>query len=421
MDEFYILDDGIGDIKLIDTRGMASGTNFIAHKQEKLPTKITGTYDEDYNILYIDDVIRKTLKQEKYDKLENLQKQLFYRQSLLENPQKAGAKKIINDSIELLKRQINDIKTGERLKIYHSRVDNILSEYKKYRGKVKTVIFDNDTNEPTQQTIDNDVLNRLGLIEKYLQIASDYIEVNIIRNTQKSEDICNGCGASMVDVATNEDGTQRCPICQTEHNVIIMVKLAKDGVRINSSSSTDDESVENFKKALTRYQGLQSDVPDESIYDELDAYFKLHGCPTGAHIRQLPLNEHGRRGDTNHRMLWDALSKIGRSEHYEDTNYIGHRYWGWVLPDVQGLQERIIDKYHKTQKEYFKIPPEIRDRTSSLGTQYRLWRLLQLENHDRPRGEFRIAENQESFRTHDRLWKIMCDNCPDDDIYYIEC
>jgi hypothetical protein len=104
--------------------------------------------------------------------------------------------------------------------------------------------------------------------------------------------VCHGCGTSLLKVAPTEEGTIRCPNpdCQTEHNQIIMAKLAKDGSRINTNNSTDDESIDNFLRAFMRYQGLQIEQPDETLYDELDDYFIRYGRPTGDEIKLLPLN-----------------------------------------------------------------------------------------------------------------------------------
>ena len=83
------------------------------------------------------------------------------------------------------------------------------------------------------------------------------------------------------------------------------------------------------------------------------------------------------------------------------------------------LKEKLIDKYNKTQKVFYQIPQCEKERNSSLGTQYRLWRHLQLESYQCYMDEFKIAENTDSLRIHNRLWKLMCDCCTDPDIYFI--
>lgn len=421
-DGMQLLEDNMGELELVDARRYMprisnSEDNVVL---EDIPTKISGTYNEDYNIVYVDGIIRKKLLQERFSHLQGLKIRYRSLETLSMQPQTYVIREKTLESMKKLQDEITQIESGDKLRLYDSKVKNILSEYRKFNGQVKTVLFEIDEEEHYEE-LNDDLRYRISLIEQYLDIACDYIQIDVIRLNNRPSDICTGCGMSLAKVATTDEGTIRCPNpeCQTEHNMIILAKLAKDGSRINTNSNTDDESIDNFLRAFTRYQGLQPDRPDESIYEDLDNYFSRCGRPLGAEIRVLPLNNRGRRGDTNHKMLWDALSQIGHSEHYEDANLIGHLYWGWDLPKVMHLKEPIIDKYHKTQKVFYQIPAEERGRNSSLGTQYRLWRHLQLEGHECYMDEFKIAENPESIRTHNRLWRLMCEGANDPDIQYI--
>ena len=419
-DNFHLLEDNLGDLDLVDTRRYNSRPNVDDSIFEDLPTKISGTYNEDYNIMYVDEIIRKKLQQERFTHLQGLRSRYraFEAQSL--QPQTYVMREKTLETMRKLNKEISQIESGERLRNYDARVSELLTEYRKYKGRIKTVVFD-VAEEEKYVELDDDLRRRIHLIDTYLDIALEYIQIDVIRINTRPSDLCNGCGLSLTKVATSEEGTVRCPNpdCQTEHNVIILAKLAKDGSRINTNNTTDDESIDNFLRAFTRYQGLQPDRPDDSLYEELDAYFARHDRPSGEAIRQLSLNSRGRRGDTDHKMLWNALSQIGRSEYYEDANIIGHIYWGWTLPNVMHLKERIIDKYNKTQKVFYQIPSEERGRNSSLGTQYRLWRHLQLEGHECYMDEFKIAENADSLRTHHKLWRLMCEGTKDPDIQYI--
>lgn len=423
INDFTLLDDNMGELDIVDTRRyiQRSANSDADIIMEDIPTKISGTYDEDYNIVYVDGIIRKKLKQEKYSYLQNLKSRYNSLESVSLQPQTYVMREKTLLNMEKLQKEINQIETGEKLEIYDRSVSAILAEYKQYSGTVKTVVFEMEDDKHYKE-MNDDLRHRISLIEQYLDIASKYIQIDVIRNNTRPADICNGCGGSLAKVAPNEEGTIRCPNeeCQTEHNIIILAKLSKDGSRINTNNNTDDESIDNFMRAFIRYQGLQAEQPDESLYDELDEYFERHDRPIGEEIRKLPLNSYGRRGDTDHKMLWTALSHIGRSEYYEDANLIGHIYWGWTLPDVMRYKEIIISHYNKTQKVFYQIPPEERGRNSSLGTQYRLWRHLQLVGHECYMEEFKIAENADSLRTHNKLWRLMCEGANDNDIYYIQ-
>lgn len=424
--DMFLLDDTDNDLGIMDTRKLAKPTasSVSSNYEEKLPEKITGTYNEDYNILYIDEVIRKKITQEKYSYLAKLKSNYKALEIASSSPQTYGNRQKTLSQMENTLKEISQIENGEKLLNYDNRVKDIIAEYKKHKHKPKTIIFDMEEEQPYEE-LDDEKIALIVLIEKYLEIASDYIYVDIIRINNRPTDICNGCGTSLAKVAPTEAGTIRCPNedCQTEHDTMIMVKHAKDGNRINSNSNTEDESIENFLRALSRYCGGHVDVShsniDDELYTKLDTYFINRGRLPGSEIRKLPLNNRGRRGDTDHKMLWTALYEIKRSELYEDANLIGHIYWGWKLPQVLHLRERIIEKYNKTQRVFCQIPISERSRTSSLGTQYRLWRHLQLEGHECYMDEFKIAENPDSLRIHNKLWRMMCEGANDPDIYYI--
>jgi hypothetical protein len=317
--------------------------------------------------------------------------------------------------MEGLKTEIRQIENGEKLQTYLEQVENILIEYRKCSKTAQTVQFGfNDD----FCDLDSDSQHRIVIIEKFLMIASKYLEINIIRNNGKLIDICVGCSQPLTDLSPDGEGMIRCRHCDTENNTINMTKSGKDGLRVNMAHPFEDESIENFLKAFYRYQGLQ-DPPDPIIYQKLDAYFRQFGMPTGDEIKQLPLNKRGRRGMTDHKMLEVALSNIGHPEHYEDINLIGHLYWGWTQHNLMHHKETLIYIYQKTQCIFHSIPAEERGRESSLGTQYRLWRELQLVGHECYMDEFKIPDDTDSLNNHDHLWRRMCEGCNDPSIRFI--
>lgn len=412
MDDFNFLDEGNFDLNVVDFQETFS--------LEELPSKIEGTYTEDYNILYIDSIIKKKLQRESTIDIKVLKSDLQKLVAKLKRPLTHVTRESTIDSIKSLTENIQAIETGQKYREYIDLSTPVINLYKSYKSGIKKITFNSSEPENDVNLSNNDLKHRLSIIEQYFSIAEKYISLNIIHKIDIEENVCKGCSTSLVDVVINDNGTQICPNCCTEHDVIILSKTSKDSARINTLSTNDDDSIENFLKAFDRYQCIQNDIPPETLYQELDNYFIKHGKPIGKDVRKLPMDSRGRRGNTNHSMLYTALLKIGYSDYYEDANFIGNKYWGWKIPNVQHLRSNIIDKYHKTQKALYKIPVEERGRISSLGTQYRLWRHLQLEGHVCFMDEFKIAENPDSLRTHDKLWKKMCENSGDPDIKYID-
>jgi len=249
-------------------------------------------------------------------------------------------------------------------------------------------------------------------------LAKNYIDINIVKITNSPTDICIGCNGNLNDVAVNEDGLKICNNCQTEHSVILYNKTSKDASHISNTSTQIDDSIDNFMQAFDRYSGIQSE-PADFIYRELDSYFTKYNLPTKNQTKNIPKDRRGHKLGTSQKLMAAALNELGRSEFYQDIQLLCHKYWGWDLPDVQKLRSNMIDIYNKTQIVFYEIPISERNRTSSLGTQFRLFKQLQLLGHECYEEEFRIAENETSYNLHHKLWKMMCDGANDSNIYYI--
>lgn len=381
----------------------------------EIPNKIEGTYNDNYNIIYIDEIIRRKLGSEK-NMIPNLRKLYEKLEIATTQPQSYIVRENTLKKMALIKEDIENIQSRKKILVYESRVKNIIGEFRKYNDRIITVSINLEKINPTE---DEKIRKRLELIESYFEIANEYIEINIIKINNYPNNVCMGCGDSLSKILPTDEGCIRCPNpnCQTEHDTIISNKMPSGSdIHINNYN---DESMENFYRAFIRYQGLQKDRPPETIYGKLDEYFQKLGRPTKEEVRNLPLTTRGRRGDTDHMMLWLALSSIGYSNYYKDVNLIGSIYWHWVLPNVMEYKELILHHYNVTQKVYYQIPIEERERDSSLGTSYRLWRHLQLVGHECNFNEFKIVTNNNSLRNHDKLWKLMVEGTNEPDIYYI--
>lgn len=376
---------------------------------------INATYQEDFDIFYVHNIVRSRLKHEK-TRINHYEKELASLKNKIMTKQNYAQRKKSLSEIKELQDIIEYISSERRLKNYLEVAEPILKKYSSCKKEEEILTFGKVYVPPTISF--EDFATRLSAIDEMIALCKKYINVEVNRLIQSNSECC-GCGSDMEDVATNDVGLKTCPNCGVQCDAVIVNKLAKDGSRIMSGTSGDDESIENFLRAFMRYQGLQIDQPHQALYQELDEYFIQRGLPIGEEIRSKPLDEFGRRGGTNHKMLWNVLSNIKRAEYYDDTNLIGHIYWGWELPKIMHLKDKIIEHYNLTQKVFHNIPLENRKRSSSLGTQFRLWKHLQLLNHKCFMAEFKIAEDPDSLNTHYELWKLMCEGANNAEIYYI--
>src|SRR5581483_7244727 len=112
------------------------------------------------------------------------------------------------------------------------------------------------------------------------------------------------------------------------------------------------------------------------------------GKSTSDVILKQPHIARGRKANTNLVMMWKALHDINYSQLYEDAMLICHLYWGWILPDLSHIEEVILSDYDKTQKVYKSLD---KLRSSSLGTQFRLFKHIQLRTNDCDIEDFKIV------------------------------
>lgn len=393
-----------------------------------IPEEIIGEYSCHYNIFHIHKIIISKFEKDKKVKIPMLREKIEKINEKLKTPQTILTIKCSKNEIESIERKIKGLLTNEFRNDYLLKVADILLKFQKVEHlginrKVNLIdTSDKDPNDPFG--FSEDIIEKIRIIEEYIEIAKKYIRIDIVRKSS-SEMRCINCGELIQEEyhIPSEDIMQKCNNCDTEILTLSTHRNSKENNKVTINFSLkEDKSIENFMKAFMKYQGLHEEKPPESLYDELEKHFISLGLPTGSDVKKLPLNKRKRRGNTTHRTIHTALGALGGiyTKYYEDTNYIGHIYFGWELPNFIDLLELCIEIYNETQTLYYEIPIEDRDRDSSLGTQFRLFKTLQLVGYECYEDEFKIADNLDSKRNHYRLWKMICDKSTNPSIYYID-
>lgn len=319
-----------------------------------------------------------------------------------------------------IKHNLKDLKgpVGE-INNYLRDCSEFLETYRNLSSKINKIVTediilnDNILEIPPEHRILLE--KRASCINYYLTLASKYIHIEVSYIDKFPETVCCFCHNPMLK-SDNEGNIIVCEECGAENTQQVVPKKNIEFMFNNING----DSQNNFMKCFDRFCGISNDVDIKNITEELDKFFDQKKIFRGDFFKKLPYDYRGRKEGTSHQMLYNALKEINRSENYQDCDYIGFVYWGWRLPDAQHLREIIKKDFIETEAAYDEIPREERGRESSLGTQYRLWRHLQLRRFECYPSEFRIAENQTSLQNHHRLWKIMCDRCSNPNIYYIE-
>jgi hypothetical protein len=344
---------------------------------EEIPDKIIVYLSNKINLDQIDKAILHKFKQLKID-IENNKSDIEILSKKLENT-------VIESKRIDIKLKIDE----EMIYIKNIEEEIALKKYKKEKGDLLI-----------------DYKNDIDKIKNFLEIAKDYINIEIIKKIEDNIK-CNGCDLDLKEIGENFDGVYICPECNCISNYIKPIKYIKDSEHYLMNSGDDD--INNFIKVLSKFEGKNVSLIPSILYEKLDEYFLSIDMKKGDYYKKLPYNEDGKKENTTKRKMWSALEELGYNQYYDEINYITHVYWGWRLPDLTLYRDQIIKDYQITQQVWQRIKKEYK-RSASLGTQFRLY--SHLKSIDYPyckREDFKIQDMIESLRLHNDAWKRMCD------------
>ena len=245
-------------------------------------------------------------------------------------------------------------------------------------------------------TINGSTLRHL-IIQKYLDLASKYINVEVIRELPPKV-LCPGCGIDFRDLHIDDNDVQICPKCRIEQ-----IAPPRSSVLVENSN-TNYEDRETFIKSLRRYEGKQINKLPDNIIPLLDDHFKSYGLADSKTIRALPLTRKGTKLNTSRDLMHKALKSTGLVDYYEDMNLICHLCWGWALPDISSIESTILDDYDKIQQIFKELPKE---RTSNLNGQFRLFKHLEMRGHTCSVHDFKVVTTRDIIEEYDSLWEKM--------------
>lgn len=373
-------------------------------QEEEIPDKIVGTYTHDFNIIHIHHIILRKLELEKKREVVEIKKELEKLEEEVKRPQSLIERLSSREKISQLQSEIEFIESGKKKEKYLQQIGPVIERYKLLGPAILKKSFETGSkfSEPDEE--------RIRIIEEFTQIASLYFCVNLYRETGPISNFCL-CNFDLSDVFIDENGMQVCPLCGNERFVCSYAYESDKSPSLRS----DYDNGENFWKALQRFQGKQANKIPDTLFSFLDDYFSKRGLSAGEEIRRQPLNSRGRKDGTDLSLMYEALEK-GKYYLYRDANLICHLYWGWTLPDLSHIEEQIMEDYHKTQKIYNQIE---KTRSSSLGTQFRIFKHLQLRGYPCFIDDFKLVEMADSVEFHETTWKEMCEKSGDPDLYYI--
>jgi len=379
-----------------------NGNSDVKRKIEPLctepPDRVSAVYKNDLDITMIHEAIlsrfeymKKTINKQR-EKIAMLRTHLY---NVTLNEHKETMLKIDN-----INKEIVSIESGTALHMYIVESEPLLNIYKSI-SKTKIVnIKINSANEENYEKIEQ----RCSIIEKYLDIARKWIIIDVKRII----DIKIGCPSCGKEDNSSNDDSEGYSICECGYatETLSTAPSYKDSMRINSGCRNNYEDKENFRKALNNYQCKQVNKPPSLLYEQIDKYAISIGNHKSSYFLALPLDKNGKKEGTSKYLMLTYLRETKNTAYYEDINLICHMYWGWSVPNISHLEDKIMQDYDRTQDVYNSIPNK--DRIASLNIQFRLY--VHLKVYDVPclKEDFKMQVQRESLLFHQDCWNKMC-------------
>lgn len=308
----------------------------------------------------------------------------------------------VRRQIDEIRAEIEALTSGKNLREYVAQAEPIVAQFTALGPYVESVRFDTDVvieDETAPSSTSVEDINRINLIERFIQIAKRYVNITVVRVSKTFRDRCVNCGTDMSNVAVGEIGEQICPDCNTIRQ---SHSSGSTSIKKNSDNRRYDVA-HTFRRELNQFQGIQNGTIPQVIYDELDEYFVSRGALPAEKIRHLPLDEYGKREGTSVKMLADGLKHINQRDLYKHINLIGKNLWGWRLHDLKELTPKIMENFSLTQKEF---PHVEKDRSSNICSQHQLLQQLRLVGVKVDISDFKLPK-MEALKASEKIWKQM--------------
>ena len=195
-----------------------------------------------------------------------------------------------------------------------------------------------------------------------------------------------------------------------------------------------------FKEYCLRRLGwpvIEINVDDDQVDDRIDDALSFFHDYHWDGVEKIFMKHMITAEDINRRWIYcpDAVTFVtgivpfdqsGASINMFDLRYQLRLHDLYDFTSVSYVSYEITMQHLRTLNLLFSGTPQFRfnrlqnkERDSSLGVQFRLYKHLQLCGYPVYPEEFKLAENTDSIHNHNKLWKLMVEGANDPEIYYI--
>lgn len=357
----------------------------VEEEEEKSPKKIriNATYKDDYDIRELDKIVLQKFARESAG-LPKKKTRLGQLEWIKKHSQSSIEVRDAERTAKKLRKEVSEIESNSRLEEYKQRTSKILDEYTKLVSQPQVKQFGPKRVKGNSEADEN----RQTLISQYLFYVKRYIDINIVRISDKAT-TCPDCHIELV----SESNGLYCPSCHLLLENATEETVSRDSDRPTSTKNDYDRGG-HIKDIIINFQGKQKDKIPECLVPDIEGTMKAYGISKS----RLSI-------ETLHRLLKES----GYSDYYGDIYLIFHKITGKPLEDLAEIQDRLFQKAEMIDKIYYEVKPE--ERRNFISAYYALWSLLQQEKEKRfhyPKSFFIFPSSRDILISYDEIMESIC-------------
>ena len=297
-----------------------------------------------------------------------------------------------------LEKMLVNITKNKTYNYYIMESTELIEKYKQILQKPVTFTFIGKR--------DNKQNDKKILIEKYIKVAKNYINLNKnidIKNLSPIKNIelkCKNCNQNNFQRIDND---QICLDCGSVIHLSSTDSSYKDSERINMSAKYTYDRKVHFKDCINQYQGKQNVNILPEVYDKLIHQFELHGLLNISNDKLIRFEKITRKH------IFIFLKELGYSKHYEDIILIHYNITGKKPDNISYLEPKLLEDFDLLVSQYdkkFKKNKKL-SRKNFINTHYVLHQLLRRHKYPCKKSDFNILKSNERKSFHDKICKEL--------------
>jgi hypothetical protein len=311
----------------------------------------------------------------------------------------------------------------EKLKFFEADVAFVMDEYHKLNKTTIDLLFFADKNVSK-----NHSLKKKKTITEFNNKVHGYFHLQEFQcSLEKSDDVKrpqnntrsfvisspNPCVCGNKEFIKDEDRAV-CAVCSAEQSMISNMSSFSDVGRVNMANKYTYNRKTHFRDCIMQYQGKQKTfVPDE-IYVILTKELTKLGM-----VNQTINNQLKRFEKVSRVMVLDILKSLNSEDvkkFYDDIVLIHHVLTGQECPDIEYLEDVLLDDFDKLTETYDismiedqSTSTEDVKRKNFINAQFVLYQLLRKHGHTCSEMDFLTLKKSERKKYHNNVCKHLFD------------